>query len=85
MQKVQESEKRRRGVNTHSPAQHDLCVADGVRGRDVRSDHRAVRDARAGLRHLVQLGGNAVRTLAVHVHRHHAKLVGGAWGRNTMF
>lgn len=65
-------------VCTHRPAQHDLRVADGVRGGDVRSDHGAVCDPRAGLWHLVQLGGDAVRTLAVHVHGHDAELVGGA-------
>lgn len=63
---------------THSPAQHDLRVTDGVRGRDVRSDHRTVCDAWAGLWHLVQLRGNAVRTLAVHVHGYDTKLAGGA-------
>lgn len=69
---------------THGPAQHDLRVADGVRGGDVRADHRAVCDARTGLWHLVRLGGDAVRTLAVHVYGCHAKLIGGTCKRETM-
>lgn len=44
----------------------------------MRSDHGAVCNARAGLRDLVEFGGNAVRTLAVHVDGHDAKLVGRA-------
>lgn len=47
----------------------------------MRSDHGPVGDGRTGLRHLVQLGQRAVRTLAVHVHGHDAELVGGAWRR----
>lgn len=70
---------------THSPPQHDLCVTDGVGRRDVRSDHRAVRDPRARLWHLVNLRGNAVGTLAVHVHGYDTKLVGGAWNEKSCF
>lgn len=64
---------------THSPAQHDLCVTDGVRGWNVRSDHRTVCHARAGLWHLIRLRGDAVGTLSIHVYGYDPEPVDGAW------
>lgn len=65
-------------LRTHFPAQHDLRVADGVRGRDVRSDYGPLGQAGTGVRHLVRLGEDAVGTLAIRVDGHHPKLVDGA-------
>lgn len=68
---------------THSPAQHDLGVADSIRGWNMRPNHWTVCLRRACLRHLVRLRGNAVGALTVHVHGYHPKLIGGSWVRNT--
>lgn len=65
---------------THGPAQHDLRVADGVRGGDVRSDHGAVGGA-ADLWDLVRLGGGAGGAVAVRVLGYDPKPVHGPCGR----
>ena len=67
------------GGATHSPAQHDLCVADSVGGGDVRSSHGPVREGGAAGRHLVGLGGDAVRTGPKHVHSLDTEPEGGAY------